>query len=230
MPSHSWRGTMRAELFDRRAIRQLGQNAAVHQRRGEVVCDRLLTGQIGGTLSGNNGRQLFVRKAAVFRDDHMGVEFVGRFKVRAGDEDGNFSDVGRKRRVGDHRLGQLPHRLAKLGLVDPRIPGTQQRAVVANVDKALEIPGDAVAHIVIERLLFGIQFSGSNDGQTHISNSGCGLSGWFVSGITMANKLKVTFRRRSGGLTFGSRKAQSNRSRNGWSKTTAPYSAATVLA
>jgi hypothetical protein len=59
--------------------------------------------------------------------------------------------------------------------MDPWIPRAQQCAIVANVDEALEIPGDTIPHVAIERLLFGIQFGRGNDGQAHLSNSGCGL-------------------------------------------------------
>src|ERR1700694_5670356 len=124
----------------------------------------------------------------------MRVELVGRFKVRACDEDGDLSDVGRKRRVRDHRFGQLPNRLSKFGLVDPWIPRAQQRTVVANVDEALEVLGDAIPHVVIERLLFGIQFGRGNDGQAHLSNSGYGCLGLFAGGIAKASELKVTLR------------------------------------
>jgi len=41
-----------------------------------------------------------------------------------------------------------------------------------DVSEALKVLGDAIPHVVIERLLFGIQFGRRNDGQAHLSNSG----------------------------------------------------------
>jgi hypothetical protein len=51
--------------------------------------------------------------------------------------------------------------------VDPWSPWTEQRPVVANVDEALEVGGDALPHVVVKWLLFGTQFCGWNDRQAH---------------------------------------------------------------
>jgi hypothetical protein len=66
--------------------------------------------------------------------------------------------------------------------VDPGIPGTEQGAVIPDVDEALEIRGDALPHILIKRLLLGAQIRGRNDGQAHAENSN-GLIGLGIIGF-----------------------------------------------
>jgi hypothetical protein len=62
---------MLAESLDCRAVGELGQYATAHQRAREIVSNRLLPRQIDGALSGDDGRKLFVRQAALLADEHM---------------------------------------------------------------------------------------------------------------------------------------------------------------
>ena len=95
--------------------------------------------------------ELLIGKAAQFADADMGVKLIGRFEMRAGDENGDFAHRLRQRGIVGERLDQLPARLAERRLVQPRIPRPDQRAILAHRDEAFETFGDALAHVVVER-------------------------------------------------------------------------------
>ena len=80
--------------------------------------------------------------------------------MRAGDQDGDFAHGRRQRRIGHHRLDQLPYRLAEFRLVQPRDSTAPAMCRRRAIDEALKILGDALAHIVIERLLLGAEIAG----------------------------------------------------------------------
>jgi hypothetical protein len=87
--------------------------------------------------------------------------------MRAGDEDRDLAHRRRQQRIGGDRLDQLPDRLAESRLANPWIPWPQQRAVVADVDEALEVGLDAFLHVVVKRLLLVGQFGRAENGQAH---------------------------------------------------------------
>src|SRR6202158_92045 len=91
--------------------------------------------------------------------------------MRAGHENGDLAHGRRQRRLRHHRLGQLPDRFAELRFVNPWIPRAEQRAVVADVDEALKILRDPLSHVVVKRLLLGIQVRRRDDRQTHVAIS-----------------------------------------------------------
>ena len=99
----------------------------------------------------------------MLRDNDVRIELIGRAEMRAGHENSDLTHGRRQRRLRHHRFRQLPDRLAELRFVNPWIPWTEQRAVVADIDEALKIPDDALSHVLVERLLFWIQLCGRND-------------------------------------------------------------------
>ena len=99
----------------------------------------------------------FIRQSAMLSDDYVRIQFVTRPKMRSRDENSHFSHGSRKRRFRYHRLCEFPDRLSKFRFVYPGIPRSEQSSVVTNIDETLKIGGDAVPHIVIERLLFRVQ-------------------------------------------------------------------------
>src|SRR3984893_11188138 len=103
-------------------------------------------------------------------DDYVRIQFVTRPKMRSGDENSHFSHGSRKRRFRYHRLCEFPDRLSKFRFVYPGIPRSEQSSVVTNIDETLKIGGNAVSHIVIERLLLRVQVGGGNNGQAHVGS------------------------------------------------------------
>jgi hypothetical protein len=53
---------MLAESLDRGFVGQFRQHAAIDQRAGEIIGDRLLARQIVRSLPGDDGGELFVRQ------------------------------------------------------------------------------------------------------------------------------------------------------------------------
>ena len=75
---------VRPELFERRPVGQFGKCAVRHQRRREIICDRLLLSQIDRTLARHDGRKFLIGQSFPLGDNDMRVRPKG-----AGTDSGN---------------------------------------------------------------------------------------------------------------------------------------------
>src|SRR5262245_23685244 len=62
---------MLAEGLDRCSVGEFREHPPIHQRACKIICNRLLSREIDGTLSDDNGRKLLVREPPLLTDEHM---------------------------------------------------------------------------------------------------------------------------------------------------------------
>src|SRR5262245_11337619 len=149
------RRAVNAESLHGLTIVQFGKSAMTDKRGCQVIGDSLLRGEVARTLPGNYGGNFFVGDAALLRQHHVSVDFIGSSEFGTGDKDGYFSNWFRKRRREGERFRQLPDRFSELRLMQPWIPRPHKRAIFGDAAESLETLLYATSHVFINRALLG---------------------------------------------------------------------------
>ena len=116
---------------------------------------------------GDKRRQPLQRHALALGHRDMSIDFIRRVEARPHHQDHDLAHRIGQAGIGGHRQGEIPDRLADPWLMQPGIPRPHEGAVLAHHLEIVEVAGDAFAHAVVERLLFGGQVGGGDQRQTH---------------------------------------------------------------
>ena len=125
-----------------------------------------------GLEVGDQRRQTLGLHAFMLGDGDMGVDLIGGVEARADYQNGDLADI-----VGQVALAVIARVKSQIALpiagsCSHGFHGPISAPSSAHGLEGVEIAGDALAHVVVERLLLGGQVGGSDQGEAHLESPG----------------------------------------------------------